>query len=469
MPKLLLALVACAAVAFPQAPPADPLAHLNEAIDRLIAKVAPSVVQILVSGYGPQADSDRRNTGVVISRQRAIGSGFVIDSEGYIMTNAHVVNGAENIRVVMPPTGPGTPSSTAAISTALSTRMNILPARIVGLDRGMDVALLKVEGGKLPPLPLAAYRDLRQGEMVFAFGSPEGLRNTVTHGVISAVARQSDPDSPQISIQTDAPINPGNSGGPLVNIKGEVVGMDTFILSQSGGNEGLGFAIPSATIRVACRQLKQFGRLRRQEIGISIQTVTPGMAKALSLPQSHGVIVSDTVPGSPAEGAGMKPGDILLSVDNQPAENVPTVSYYFLLRDSGERVHIEALRGRGKLVFDVPVIEERHDIDGILALASPEKNLVPEIGILGVEIDKRLAPFVTQLRQSYGIIVAARTSGASREIPLVPGDVIVSVNNISVMTLDGIRTTLKQLHAADPVVLQIEREGKFMYLNFELD
>src|SRR5262249_19071791 len=147
-------------------------------------------------------------------------------------------------------------------------KMTIVPARLIGQDRDLDIALLKIEGDIPPALQFSAYRDLRQGEMVFAFGSPEGLRNTVTHGIVSSVARQTDPDSSQIAIQTDAPINPGNSGGPLVNIKGEVVGMDTFILSKSGGNEGLGFAIPSATLRVAYRQLKQYGRLRRQEIGI---------------------------------------------------------------------------------------------------------------------------------------------------------------------------------------------------------
>ena len=458
-PLVLFALVS--ATAFAQAP-RDPLVDYNSAIDSLIRRVAPSVVQIVVSGYGPQADSERRNAGVVIERQRAIGSGFVIDSEGYIMTNAHVVSSAGRIQVVLPPA-----NSKDAIGAALSTKTNILPARIAGVAKDLDIALLKVDSMELPALPLASYRELRQGEMVFAFGSPEGLRNTVTHGVVSAVARQSDPDSPQIAIQTDAPINPGNSGGPLVNVKGEVVGMDTFILSQSGGNEGLGFAIPSATIRTAFRQLKQFGRLRRQEIGVSIQTVSPTMAAALGLPQDYGVIVSDTLPGGPAETAGLKPGDILTSVDGQPAENVPTVSYNFLLRDSGEKVHVEVLRGSQKLAFDVPVLEEKHDIDSVLALATPDQNLVPEIGILGVEIDKRLAPLVPDLRHGYGIIVAARTSGAARDVPILPGDVIVSMNDVPTMTLDYLRTALKRLGPLDPVVFQVEREGKLIFLTFD--
>ena len=164
------------------------------------------------------------------------------------------------------------------LKTALSGRTYLLTARIVGITTELDLALLKVDGQKLPALPLATYSQVRQGETVFAFGSPIGMRNSLTHGLVSAVARQIDPDSPLIYVQTDAPINPGNSGGPLVNIRGEVVGVNTFIVSQSGGNEGLGFAVPSATIRTVFRQLKQYGQLRRQEVGMSIQTITAEMA-----------------------------------------------------------------------------------------------------------------------------------------------------------------------------------------------
>jgi serine protease Do len=455
------------------------LSRFNDAVEELIGKVAPSVVQILVTGYGTQTAVDQRNTDVTISRQRSIGSGFIIDAEGYVMTNAHVVSGAERIQVVLPFVPPKDTkqkqliqreeASKQAITNALSSRMTIVPARVIGVARDLDIALLKIDGMVPPPLPLAAYRDVRQGEMVFAFGSPEGLRNTVTHGVVSAVARQTDPDSPQIAIQTDAPINPGNSGGPLVNMKGEVVGMDTFILSKSGGNEGLGFAIPSATLRVAFRQLKKYGTLRRQEIGISIQTITPGMAAGLKLAQDYGVIISDVLPGSPADKTGLKVGDILVSIDGQPCENLPTVSYYFLLRDTGDRVLVEVLHGTETRRFQVPVTEEKHEIDSVLSLATPEKNQVPEIGILGVEIDAELAKMLPQLRHTYGVIIAAKTSSAARDMPLQPGDVIVSMNDLPVLKLDGLRSALKALDPSKPFVLQIERDGKIMYVTYALE
>jgi serine protease Do len=186
--------------ALAQAPsPAKSASQFDAMVDALIKKVSPSVVQIIVTAYAPLEDSGRGNAGAVIGRQRASGSGFVIDAEGYIITNAHVVNGAQRIEVVLPP-----PVTDGSLATALSGRIDTVPARLIGVAREKDLALLKIENTKLPALPLAPYRDVRQGHTVFAFGSPEGLRNSITHGLISAVARQLDPDSPLIYIQTDA-------------------------------------------------------------------------------------------------------------------------------------------------------------------------------------------------------------------------------------------------------------------------
>ena len=457
-------LIACPlpAVAQKPAPAADSLVRMNESMDALTRKVWPSVVQIQVTSYTAAREQDARDDGrVVFGRQRSVGSGFVIDPDGYIMTNAHVVSGAQRVQVVLPPE-----DADGTLTTALSGRMNVVAARIVGLASELDLALLKVDDKQLPALPLASYSQLRQGETVFAFGSPIGLRNSLTHGLVSAVARQIDPDSPLIYVQTDAPINPGNSGGPLVNIRGEVVGVNTFILSQSGGNEGLGFAIPSATARTVFRQLKQYGQLRRQEIGMSMQTINPGMASSLGLARDYGVIVSDVWPGGPAEKVGLQVGDILVSMDGQPTDNLPTVVYNFRLRDSTDPVKLVILRGKEQQTLSVPAVEQRSDFDSVAAQADPEKNLIPELGILGIEIDPRIAAAAAGLRGPNGVIVAARAAGATSEVPLLPRDVIRSLNNRPIASLQDLKEAIKRSTRGATMTLQIQREERLMYVTF---
>jgi serine protease Do len=468
---LLRGLKVAAIAAFVAAPPSiaaqergdNTLRKLNESVDALIKKVSPSVVQILVTGYGPVETSERGNTAVVIGRQRAIGSGFVIDPEGYIITNAHVVTGAQRVQVVVPEG-----MSDGSLQAILSARTNIVPARVVGVAKDVDLALLKVDNVKLGALALAPYRNIRQGEVVLAFGSPEGLRNTVTFGVVSSVARQIDPDSPMVYIQTDAPINPGNSGGPLVNVDGEVVGINTFILSQSGGNEGLGFAIPSSVVNVAYQQLRKFGHIHRTQIGVGLQTISPVLAAALNLPRSYGVIVSDVLPDSPAMAAGVRVGDVLLTIEGRIADSVPFVSFRLMSVNAGAKVHLEVLRNKERLAFDIPVVEPPHEMDQIASLADPEKNLVRPLGIIGIEIDQKIAALAPDLRDPFGIIVVARSNEAA-DVPLTAGDVIRSLNGQPMTTLERLRAALGALQPGAPVVLQIQREQRLLFLAFTLD
>jgi serine protease Do len=381
----------------------EELRKTDQSVGALIRKVSPSVVQILVSGYGQVEESERGNTGIVIGRQRAIGSGFIIDPSGYIITNAHVVKGAQRVQVVL-----SSANSDDSADAGPSSKTSLVPAQIIGVTSEIDLALLKVDATGLRALKLASYRNLQQGESVFAFGSPEGLTNTVTRGIISAVARQTDPDATMVYIQTDAAINPGNSGGPLVNVDGDVVGVDTFILSQSGGNEGLGFAIPCSVVNIAYQQLRKFGHLHRPEIGISVQTITPPLAEGLKLPRNFGVVISDVLPGGPSEAAGLHIGDVLLAIDGKPASSVPYVAFHLMSRESGDKVHLDVLRGNLRLGFDVALMEPPKDMDQITALADPEKNLVPALGILAIEIDKKIAAMFPELRDPFGIIVATR-------------------------------------------------------------
>lgn len=442
----------------------DPLHQLNNSVRALVKRVTPSVVQVLVTGYGP-VEGSGGNTSLVLGRQQSIGSGVIIDTDGYIVTNAHVLRGAHRVQVKIPAAA----GNETADGSFAGGRGRTLEARIVGSDADIDLALLKIEASGLPALPLSDYNKLRQGEVVFAFGSPEGLQDSVTMGVVSAAARQPDADSPMVFVQTDAPINPGSSGGPLVNVDGEVVGINTFIMTEGGGNEGLGFAIPSATVGFAYPQLRRYGHVHRGETGISVQAITPSLAAGLKLPGDWGVIVSDVAPGSPADVAGVKVQDIITSIDGTPVGNLPSVGTRLFMRRGGEKIKLVVLRGAEKLSFDVLVVELPHDVDRLADLADPNKSLVSKLGIVGVEIDPKLAATLPGLRVSSGVLVAARAADPSVDISLTTGDVIHAINGVEVETMAALRSNLDHLASNTAVVLQIERDGRLMFVSFELD
>jgi serine protease Do len=448
----------------------DPLRKFSDSVEALVKRVTPSVVQVLVTGYGPVNEGSDGDAGVVIGRQRATGSGVIIDADGFIVTNAHVVRGGQRVQVVL---ADQTAREGAPMRSIGRAPGRVVEAKVVGTAPEVDLALLKIDVGGLTPLPLADYRAVRQGQLVFAFGSPEGLRNTVTMGVVSAVARQPDPDHPMVYIQTDAPVNPGNSGGALVNASGELVGINTFILTQSGGSEGLGFAIPSAIVNVAYPQMRRFGRLHRSEIGMNVQTITPDLASGLKLARDAGLIVSDVVPGGPADSAGLQPGDIVLTLDGAPMDSLPLFAFRLFTRSAGDQVAFEVLRGSRRAAVTVPVIERLDHVEQFADLVRPEMNQVRQLGIVAAAVDQRLPGMLAELRIPSGVLVAARSQEPfAADVSLSVGDVIHSVNGTPVGTIEELRAHLDSLAAAhdhSAVVLQIEREGRLSYVAFELD
>jgi serine protease Do len=441
------------------------LRGLSASLEELSDKVRPAVVQIFSTSYTPvQSDSDSTGNSGPISRQRASGSGVVVSAGGYILTNAHVVLTARRIRVRFA----ATPEELGQLHSVIKPEGSIMDAKLVGLDRETDLALIRVERTGLPFLPFGNSDELRQGQLVLAFGNPFGLEGSVSLGVVSSTARQIKPDAPMVYIQTDAPINPGNSGGPLVDDRGRIVGINTFILTQSGGSEGIGFAVPSNIAASIYRQVLKDGHVHRGQIGISAQTITPTLAEGLHLKAMWGVLVRDVTPGGPADEAGLEVGDVINTMNGKAMENARQFEvdlYRYALNDT---VKLEVTRGDQKRSVDVTVQERVDDPLRFADLVNPEDNLIPKLGILGVDIDKRLLALLPDLRKPYGVLVAARATG-DEATGLETGDVIYSVNNVPIRGIEGLRKMLEDMKPGDTPVLQIEREGDLSFITPELE
>jgi serine protease Do len=436
-------------------------ADFSRTLTATTRQVTPAVVEIFATSYAP-GDGVVARSADLISTQRASGSGVIVDAEGYIITNAHVVRGAQRVRVEL--------SLPADGRSILRTRGRNVSGQIVGIDPETDLAVIKIEERNLPTVAFGDSDEVSAGQLVLAFGSPLGLNNSVSLGVISAVARQLEPESPMIYLQTDASINPGSSGGPLVDVRGRLVGINTLIVSQTGGNEGLGFAAPSNIVRAVYDQIRKFGRVRRGEIGIRAQTITPELASGLQLARDYGAILADVIPGSPAAQAGLRPGDLVVALDGKPMENGRQLHVNLYRRLIGDVIALDVLRN-GQTIRIAVAMDERHDPFSGLKSADPRQSLVPRLGILGVDLDQRIAAMLPVLRVRNGVVVASTAARGieAREGGLAAGDVVYAVNRQPVNGIADLRSALEQFKSGDSVVLHLERRGELLFLAFTVD
>ena len=445
------------------APRSANLGQLSRSLESVVARVGPAVVQIRVTAYAPVSGSSGQSG--LVRPQRSTGSGVILSRDGFIITNAHVIEGGRRFTVVIPrPAAPGVPGR-----SALPPVSQEAPATLVGTDRETDLAVLKVDLTDLPFARMGNSDSLTPGQVVLAFGSPFGLASSVTMGVVSGVGRQLRDEDRMIYIQTDTPINPGNSGGPLVTDDGLVVGINTLIFSQSGGNEGIGFAAPINIARFVYEQIRTSGRVRRGTIGVFAQTITPQLAAGLRLSREWGVVLGDVYPNSPAAQAGLRIGDVILSVNGKPIENGRQFDVTLYQRPVGTPVNLEVGRGLQRLTLKVPLVERQDEAERLQGMVSREQNLVERLGILGLDVTPELAQVIPDLRAPGGVAVAGVAMDAGGSAGLVAGDVIYALNGERVTDLAGLRSALTKVGPSQPAVLHVGREGQLRFVTLSLD
>ena len=439
--------------------PSKLLADYSAAVEELARSVSPAVVQILVQTLSPIDKGDAQRLGFV-SEQQATGSGVIVDPAGYIVTNAHVIENARRIEVRI----------LRSDEKGQEPHSHILPAKLIGMDRLADIAIVKIDGGDLPSLSFRDSDTLRQGQLVLAVGSPLGLQNSISHCVVSAIYRQLKPDVPLVYIQTDAPINPGNSGGPLLDVNGQIAGINTMIYTQSGGNEGIGFAIPSNIAKDIYLKLRKDGRIRRGAIGIIPETITPTLGTALGLDRDSGVILSDVMQHSAAEVAGLEPGDVVLSVDGKSMRDARDLGLAIFQHAPGDQIAVEIQRGTVRQTIKVAVLEQDNQPGRLGDLANSDATLIRELGILAVTLDEKVTPILPDLRRLSGVVVVAVPAEYEGLNPgLIAGDVIYSLNNVRVASLADLQNALKEKKTGDPIALLVERNTQLIYVTAVLE
>jgi serine protease Do len=377
-------------------------------------------------------------------RQKSLGSGFIIDKDGLILTNNHVVEKTDEIKVKL-------------------ADEREFKAEIIGRDPKTDLALIRIKADTpLEPLPLGDSEKLDVGDWVIAIGNPFGLGHTVTAGIVSAKYRQIGASSYDNFIQTDASINPGNSGGPLLNTKGEVVGINSAIFTQTGGSVGIGFAIPINMAKDLLPQLKK-GKVVRGWLGVLIQKITPELKDKLDLKDEKGALVADVVSGGPAEKAGIKRGDVIVSFDGKEIDEMSELPYVVASTPVGNTVTVEVIRKGQKKAFQVKVGELKEEGE---PTAVPEAE--PNLGLTLKKITPELARNFRLSETSGLVVVQVEANSPAAEAGVSPGDIILELDQAPVKTLEEFSKKISSYGAGDTVLLLINRRGSTLYITLKI-
>jgi len=368
-------------------------------------------------------------------RQQALGSGVIIDRDGTILTNNHVIENAHKIVV------------------RLSNDDREFVARLIGSDEKSDLAVIKINvGHDLPVAPLGDSDRLKVGEWIVAMGSPFGLENTVTAGIVSAKSRQIGAGPYDDFIQTDASINPGNSGGPLINMQGEVVGINTAIVSRTGGNIGIGFAIPINLAKELLPELKSKSKVTRGWLGVSIQRVTPEIAESLGMEAEIGALVSAVVPGSPAERSGIKVRDVIVEYAGKPVKRSSDLPLMVARTHVGSRVSITVLRNNTTVPLTATITELKEE-KAVARAPETERDFGLTVQNVTPEIAQSLG-----LKQVQGVIVAAVEAGsAADDAGVRRGDVILEIDGKAIRNLTDYRHAIAELEKGKSSLFLVQR------------
>lgn len=378
-------------------------------------------------------DAPRRGGEQGQERPRGVGSGFTLSADGFVMTNAHVVEGADEVYVTL-------------------TDKREFKAKVVGADKRTDVAVLKIEASNLPVVLVGDVSRLKVGEWVMAIGTPFGLENTVTAGIVSAKAR--DTGEEIRFIQTDVAVNPGNSGGPLINMRGEVVGINSQILSRSGGFMGISLSIPIDDAVKVADQLRSGGKVTRGRIGVSIGQVTKEVADSIGLAKAEGALVQAVEPGTPAEKAGIEAGDIVTRFNGRTIEKPADLSRQVAAAKPGTKATVQVFRRGAHKELSIDVAS----MDAPVAKDSREPNKPAKVAAsaLGLSVMDLSPAQRSELRQNGGVLVEAAQGPAARA-GLRPGDIILAANNVQIGSTKDFEAVLAKLEKDRPVSVLVRR------------